>query len=109
MSTINQLSEASEFSASMQIPVYDAGNGQPRKVSGQQLVDFIQDNLLSDASTPFRLISKTVAELAADYPAASWNGAVVYCSNGAAGSPCLAVSNGTSWLRVTLGAAVAAS
>lgn len=109
MSTINQLSEASEFSASMQIPVYDTGNGQPRKVSGQQLVDFIQTSLISDASTPFRLISKTVAELAADYPAASWAGAVVYCSNGDTGSPCLAVSNGTDWKRIALGAAVAAS
>lgn len=109
MSSINNLSEASAVSASMQIPVYDAGNGQPRKVSAQQLVDFIQDNLISDASNPFRLISVTVAELAADYPAASWLGAVVYCSNGAAGSPCLAVSNGTSWLRIALGAAVAAS
>lgn len=109
MSTINQLSEASEFSTSMQFPVYDTGNGQPRKLSGQALVEGVQASLTSDASTPFRLISNTVAELAADYPAASWLGAVVYCSNGATGSPCLAVSNGTSWLRVTLGAAVAAS
>lgn len=109
MSSINQLSEASEFSASMQIPVYDAGNGQPRKVSGQQLVDFIQDSLESDASNPFRFIQVTVAQLAADYPAASWLGGVVYCLNGDAGSPCLAVSNGTDWKRVSLGAAVAAS
>jgi hypothetical protein len=107
VSSINQLSEATAFSASMQIPVYDAGNGQPRKVSGQQIVDFVQDSLTSDTSAPFRLISKTVAELAANYPASSWLGAVVYCSNGNTGSPCLAVSNGTSWLRVALGAAVA--
>lgn len=108
MSGINSLSEASAFSAAMQIPVYDAGNGQPRKVSGQQVVDFVQDNLISDASQPFRLIQKTVAQLASDYPAASWTGAVVYCTNGNAGIPCLAVSNGTNWLRIALGAAVAA-
>ncbi len=108
MSGINSLSEASAFSASMQIPVYDSGNGQPRKVSGQQVVDFVQDNLISDASQPFRLIQKTVAELASDYPAASWTGAAVYCTNGNAGLPCLAVSNGTNWLRIALGAAVAA-
>jgi hypothetical protein len=36
-------------------------------------------------------------------------GQVVYVSNGDAGSPCLGVSNGTSWLRVALGAAVSAS
>lgn len=109
MSTINQLSEASEVSSSMQIPVYDAGNGQPRKVSVQQLLDFVEANLTSDTSNPFRLLSATVAELAANYPAASWLNAVVYCSNGDTGSPCLAVSNGTDWKRIALGAAVAAS
>ena len=108
MSTINQLSEASDVSSSMQIPVYDTGNGQPRKISVQQLLEFVEENLTSDTSTPFRLISATVAELNADYPAASWLNAVVYCSNGNTGSPCLAVSNGTNWLRIAFGAAVAA-
>jgi hypothetical protein len=32
----------------------------------------------------------------------------VYCTNGNGGVPCLAVSNGTSWLRVALGAAISA-
>lgn len=41
--------------------------------------------------------------------AASSPGKLVYCSNGANGSPCLAYSNGTSWLRVVLGAAVSAT
>jgi hypothetical protein len=46
----------------------------------------------------------------AGLPAAADNDyRVVYCSNGATGSPCLAVSNGTNWLRVVFGAAVAAS
>jgi hypothetical protein len=47
----------------------------------------------------------------ASLPAASVanDGCVVYCTNGDAGSPCLAVSNGTNWLRVALGAAVATS
>lgn len=36
-------------------------------------------------------------------------GCVVYCTNGDAGSPCLAVSNGTNWLRVALGTAVSAT
>lgn len=34
---------------------------------------------------------------------------IIYVSNGAAGSPCLAYSNGTNWLRVLIGAAVATS
>lgn len=41
--------------------------------------------------------------------AASASGKIYYCSNGAAGSPCLAYSNGTNWLRITLGAAVSAT
>jgi hypothetical protein len=41
--------------------------------------------------------------------AATYTGRIIYVSNGAAGSPCLAYSNGTNWLRITLGAAVAAS
>lgn len=43
-------------------------------------------------------------------PAAASNGGkLIYVSNGAAGSPCLAYSNGTDWLRITLGAAIAAA
>lgn len=46
----------------------------------------------------------------ATVPSASANaGRLIYVSNGAAGAPCLAYSNGTSWLRITLGAAVAAA
>lgn len=52
------------------------------------------------------LPSYAVAALPA---AASNSGRIVHCTNGAAGSPCLAYSNGTSWLRVLLGAAVAIS
>ena len=106
MSSISQLSEASAVSSSMQIPVYDSGNGQPRKVSVQQLQDYLDENADAAASGPLALADYSVAEL----PSASANPqAIVYCSNGDAGSPCLAVSNGTSWLRVALGAAVAAS
>lgn len=41
--------------------------------------------------------------------AAGHAGRLIYVSNGAAGSPCLAYSNGTSWLRILLGTAVAAT
>jgi hypothetical protein len=53
-----------------------------------------------------RLDSFAVAALPA---AASHTGKLVHCTNGAAGSPCLAYSNGTDWLRIVLGAAVATS
>jgi hypothetical protein len=35
------------------------------------------------------------------------SGDVVFVTNGNAGAPCLAVYNGTSWLRIALGAAIA--
>lgn len=48
----------------------------------------------------------TVAQL----PSAAANvGRMVRCSNGASGQPCVAMSNGTNWLRISLGAAVATS
>ena len=52
------------------------------------------------------LPSYTVAAV----PAAAYNvGKVIYVSNGAAGSPVVAFSNGTDWLRVDTLAAVAAA
>jgi hypothetical protein len=36
-------------------------------------------------------------------------GDVVYCSNGAAGNPCVAVYNGTAWKVVALGATISAT
>jgi len=41
--------------------------------------------------------------------AASGAGSVIYVSNGAAGSPVLAFSNGTNWLRVDTLAVISAS
>jgi hypothetical protein len=41
--------------------------------------------------------------------AASFTGGVIYVSNGAAGAPVLAFSNGTNWLRVDTLAAIAAA
>lgn len=42
-------------------------------------------------------------------PASNYTGSMLYCTNGDAGSPCLAVSNGTNWLRIALGTAVSAT
>lgn len=47
----------------------------------------------------------TVATVPAEAPLNT----LIYVSNGAGGSPCLAIWNGTSWLRILIGAAVAAS
>jgi len=43
-------------------------------------------------------------------PAASANvGRVIYLSNGSAGSPCAAISDGTNWKVVAIGATIAAA
>jgi hypothetical protein len=57
-----------------------------------------------------RMEAKTVAQLQA-FALSPGNAAgdIAYCSNGAGGSPCLAVYNGTNWLRVALGAAISAT
>ena len=50
--------------------------------------------------------ARTVATLPA---ASSCLGQVAYVSNGAAGAPCAAISDGTNWKVIALGATVAAS
>tara|TARA_Y100000004_G_scaffold167680_1_gene200419 strand:+ start:864 stop:1175 length:312 start_codon:yes stop_codon:yes gene_type:complete len=45
----------------------------------------------------------------AGLPTPGTAGKVVYCTDGDGGSPCLAVDNGSSWLRINLGAAVSAT
>ena len=73
--------------------------------------------LISDSSTTetkkitiqnlFKVPSANTANTAAiSSPAA---GQVAYVTDGAGGSPCLAVYNGSNWLRITLGAAIASS
>jgi hypothetical protein len=45
----------------------------------------------------------------ATVPSAATAGQMIYVSNGAAGSPVMAFSNGTNWLRVDTLAAIASS
>jgi len=65
-----------------------------------------QDDQVTFGDKLLRLGSFAVAGLPT---ASNYTGHIVYVTNGDAGSPCLAVSNGTSWLRVALGSAVSAS
>lgn len=58
------------------------------------------------ATLPFKLVSHTVANAPA---ASTYPNHIIYVSNGDAGSPCLAVSNGTNWLRVALGSTISAT
>lgn len=54
--------------------------------------------------------ARTTAQLEQlDTDGDSDTGDVAYCSDGDTGSPCLAVYNGTDWLRISLGSAIASS
>jgi hypothetical protein len=58
------------------------------------------------AKGPLQLQSYTVATAPS---AAGRTGSVIFVTNGNSGAPCIAVSNGTNWLRIALGTAIAAS
>lgn len=60
-------------------------------------------------NAPWRFASYTVAKVPAANPSGGGAGQVIYVSNGDSGSPCLAVSDGTNWRRIPLGAAVSAA
>lgn len=66
------------------------------------------DNLSAGVTAvgPLQLATYTVATVPS---AADSTGAMIYVSNGAAGSPIVAFSDGTDWLRVDTAAAVAAA
>lgn len=57
-----------------------------------------------DVTGAITVPSYAVAELP---DASDSTGMIVHCSDGATGNPCLAYSNGTNWLQVALGSAVA--
>ena len=57
------------------------------------------------SSTSVRLENYTVSTA----PTNGTAGRVIYVSDGDGGIPCLAVDNGTNWLRINLGSAVSAT
>jgi hypothetical protein len=61
---------------------------------------------VSTTGSPLKLLTYTVATVPA---AASYARCLIYVSNGAAGSPVVAFSNGTNWLRADTNAAVSAT
>ena len=100
MTTINDLTEQLAVVSSDQFPIFSTVNGQSRKVSAAALAVYVESTL-DDVLEPVKLASYTIAQL----PDAATNAySVVYCLNGNAGAACLAVSNGTAWKVVALGA-----
>lgn len=102
MTTFNELTTQDTVVSSDQFPIYSTTNGQARKVSAQALLTFMESNL-DNTLAPVSLKSYLITELPA---AASYPYAAVYCLNGNVGQPCVAVSNGTAWKVVALGATV---
>jgi len=102
MTTFNELSTQDTVVSSDQVPIYSTVNGQPRKVSMNAILTFIEDNI-DNTLAPIPLKSYLLADL----PSAVANPyAMVYCLNGNAGAACVAVSDGTNWKVVALGATV---
>lgn len=84
------------------------GGKTPAQNKVDQLVrDAVANRMGELALTPYVALPFTVASL----PSAAANGAIrdgsiVFCLDGDAGKPCLAVNSGGVWLRVSLGAPV---
>lgn len=74
------------------------------------LKDCVAENLTFSGgeSAPAKLTLPTYTVATAP-DASTMTGAVIYVSNGAEGSPIVAFSEGTNWLRVDTAAAIAAS
>lgn len=66
----------------------------------------VTGDVTGDVTGAITLPSAAVAGLP---DATTSEGMLVVCSDGAAGSPCLAYSNGTNWLQIALGSAVSAT
>lgn len=67
-------------------------------------------NLLGEPTVTIPSISATEVVMenytVAQLPTNGTTGRIVYVSDGDGGSPCLAVDNGTNWVRINLGSAV---
>lgn len=133
--TTNNLDSAADDPSQARVEIYNAlvelqnvingrasANGvaslnSSSKIPNTQLPDTItsssgQPLLLSPSSgrvtvqNILKLTPRTVSELEA---LTAFEGDVAYCSNGDAGSKCVAIYDGSDWLVVGLGAAIASS
>jgi len=102
MPTVNELTTQDTVVGSDQMLMYSTVNGQSRKAPMTAVLTYIEGNINTNLE-PVPLKSYLLADL----PSAVANPySVVYCLNGNAGAACVAVSNGTAWKVVALGATV---
>jgi hypothetical protein len=97
-SGVASLDASSKIPAAQLPDTIQSSTGQPLLLQPNSGRVSIEDILL--------LTPKTTAELEALTAA---QGDIAYCSDGDAGSKCLAVYDGTNWLRVSLGSAISAT
>lgn len=102
MPSINQLTEQTTVQGSDQVPLYSTTNGQPRRASMSAILTYVANNIGNEL-VPVELPSYLLVDLPS---AVTYAYHMVYCLNGNAGQPCVAVSNGTNWKVVALGATV---
>jgi len=77
---------------------------------GDNFTGDVTGNLTGDVTGDVTGIYTSTTFTVATAPDATTNtGTIIYVSDGDTGSPCIAVSNGTNWLRVALGTAIASS
>jgi len=97
MTTLNQLNRIPALASGDLFQVWDTSSGDLRGCATSVLIAYIEANTL----TQINLEPYTVATA----PTGS-AGNIIYVSDGDAGSPCLAVHNGTDWKVISLGATI---
>jgi len=97
MTTLNKLNRITALSAGDIFQVWGTANGDLRGCATSVLIEYIEGIAL----TNIKLATYTVTTA----PTGSV-GEIIYVTNGDAGSPCLAVHNGTDWKVVSLGATI---
>jgi hypothetical protein len=95
---VASLSASSKIPSAQLPDTISSSSGQPLLLSPSSGRVTIEDIL--------KLTPLTVSELEA---LTAFEGDIAYCSNGAAGSKCLAVYNGTDWKVVSFGATISST
>jgi hypothetical protein len=86
-------------------PGFTYSTGIELEPAGLNLLGTPTVTIDSISATSVRLENFTVSNA----PSNGTAGRVIYVSDGDGGSPCLAVDNGSNWLRINLGSAVSAT
>jgi hypothetical protein len=102
MPSPSELTTQDTVVGSDQMLLYSTVNGQTRKAPMTAVLTYIE-GALDDTLEPVALKSYLLADLPS---AVTYAYSAVYCLNGNAGAACVAVSDGTNWKVVALGATV---